>query len=113
MENLRRVYGIAEPIRRGMEMKIVRDGTWRPAALGGGGAMGNIHEEILALGGRETEITWEDVFHSKFSHMRFVLDILYLEKGLSLTGLLLPTGEELREPPSFHDEMEQRLKMNW
>ncbi|KAI2789999.1 hypothetical protein POX_d05500 [Penicillium oxalicum] len=84
MESLRRAYGIAEPVRRGMELKIVRDGTFRPAVLGGMRG-GNVHEDILALGGRDTEIGWEDVFQ----------------------------GDELREPPSFHDEMEKRLKMDF
>ncbi|EEP75860.1 conserved hypothetical protein [Uncinocarpus reesii 1704] len=84
MESLRRIYGIAEPVRRGMEMKMVKEGQWKPAALGRSNES-NIHEDILALGGRETEIGWEDVFQ----------------------------GDDLREPPSFHDEMEQRLKMNW
>ncbi|KAI1976456.1 20S proteasome maturation factor [Ophidiomyces ophidiicola] len=84
METLRRMYGIAEPVRRGMEMKMVREGQWRPAVLGGN-AQSSIHEDILALGGRETEVTWEDVFH----------------------------GDMLREGPTLHDEMEQRLKMNW
>ncbi|KAL1955532.1 hypothetical protein VTO42DRAFT_8486 [Malbranchea cinnamomea] len=83
MEHLKRIYGIAEPVRRAMELKIVREGQWKPAVLGGNFSE-NIQEEILALGGRETDVTWEDVFHS----------------------------EELREPPTFHDEMEQRLKMN-
>ena len=49
MEGLRRAYGIAEPVRRGMELKIVRDGTFRPAALGGFKG-GNVHEDILVLG---------------------------------------------------------------
>jgi proteasome maturation protein len=62
MEGLRRTYGIAEPVRRGMELKIVRDGTFRPAVLGGN-KLGNVHEDILVLGGRDTEIGWEDVFH--------------------------------------------------
>ncbi|OAX83102.1 hypothetical protein ACJ72_02545 [Emergomyces africanus] len=84
MESLRRVYGLAEPIRRGMELKIVQEGQWKPAALGGRNES-NIHADILALGGRETEVSWEDVFD----------------------------GDELREPPTFHDEMEHRLKMNW
>ncbi|KXX78636.1 Proteasome maturation factor UMP1 [Madurella mycetomatis] len=57
METLRRTYGMAEPIRRGMELKITRDGEWRPVALGG---MGSVHEEILS--GRDDTITWEDVF---------------------------------------------------
>ncbi|KAJ5432875.1 uncharacterized protein N7458_012031 [Penicillium daleae] len=84
MESLRRAYGIAEPVRRGMELKIVRDGTFRPAVLGGMKG-GNVHEDILVLGGRDTEIGWEDVFQ----------------------------GDDLREPPSFHDEMEKRLKMDF
>lgn len=83
MEGLRRTYGIAEPVRRGMELKIVRDGTFRPAVLGGN-KLGNVHEDILVLGGRDTEIGWEDVFH----------------------------GDDFREPPSFHDEMEKRLRMD-
>ncbi|TVY42388.1 Proteasome maturation factor [Lachnellula occidentalis] len=58
MEGLRRTFGISEPIRRGMELKITRDGEWRPAVLGG--SRGGVHEEILQ--GREAEISWEDVF---------------------------------------------------
>lgn len=61
MESLRRAYGIAEPIRRGMELKLVRDRSFRPAVLGGAKA-GNVHEDILVLGGRDTEVGWEDVF---------------------------------------------------
>ncbi|KAK2747548.1 hypothetical protein FQN57_002041 [Myotisia sp. PD_48] len=83
MESLRRIHGIAEPIRRGMELKIVRDGQWRPAVLAANTGS-SVHEDILSLGGRETDIAWEDIFH----------------------------GDGLREPPSFHDEMEHRLKMN-
>ncbi|KAK2766766.1 hypothetical protein FQN54_006080 [Arachnomyces sp. PD_36] len=92
MENQRRVYGIAEPLRRGMELKIVREGAWRPAALSGGnglggsvGGVGNVQEDILVIGGRDTEVGWEDIFG----------------------------GDESREPIGFHSEMEQRLKMEW
>ncbi|KAK3353692.1 proteasome maturation factor UMP1-domain-containing protein [Lasiosphaeria hispida] len=59
METLRRAYGMAEPIRRGMELKITRDGEWRPMALAGS-ATPSVHEEILA--GKDDMITWEDVF---------------------------------------------------
>ena len=58
MNTLRRTYGMAEPIRRGMELKIVREGEWRPMALGSG--LPSVHEEILR--GREDTITWDDVF---------------------------------------------------
>lgn len=63
MEMLRRTYGMAEPIRRGMELKIVRDGEWRPAALGG--ARPSLHEEILR--GTDESITWEDVYSGEES----------------------------------------------
>lgn len=47
MEGLRRTFGIAEPIRRGMEFKIVREGSWRPAVLGGGRGMLKIVSSVL------------------------------------------------------------------
>ena len=60
MEMLRRQFGIAEPIRRGMEVKIATAGEWRPAVLGGASG---VHKDILQ--GRDTEIGWEDVFTGK------------------------------------------------
>lgn len=48
-----------------MELKIVQEGQWKPAALGGRNES-SIHADILALGGRETEVTWEDVFDGMF-----------------------------------------------
>ncbi|KAI0173317.1 proteasome maturation factor UMP1 [Hypoxylon sp. FL1284] len=59
MESLRRAFGMAEPIRRGMELKIARDGHWRPSALGPPGAPG-VHEDVLR--GREATLDWDDVF---------------------------------------------------
>jgi len=57
MDGLRRTFGLAEPVRRGMELDIVRQGEWRPAALGGSaGVSGDILE------GRDAEIDWEDVY---------------------------------------------------
>ncbi|KAI9724071.1 MAG: hypothetical protein M1812_000789 [Candelaria pacifica] len=59
MEGLRRTFGIAEPIRRGMELKICEAGEWRPAVLGGA-VGGGVHCDVLR--GREAECGWEDVF---------------------------------------------------
>lgn len=59
MESLRRTFGIAEPIRRGMELQITRDGEWRPMVLGGG-CVASVSEDILR--GREATVDWEDVF---------------------------------------------------
>ncbi|AEO60513.1 hypothetical protein MYCTH_2095925 [Thermothelomyces thermophilus ATCC 42464] len=81
METLRRVYGIAEPVRRQMELKITREGEWKPMALGGGLPGASVHEDILA--GRDETITWEDVF----------------------------TGEDSRPLVGMHEEMERKLKM--
>jgi hypothetical protein len=47
MEMLRRQFGIAEPVRRGMELKIAEAGEWRPAALGGSSG---VHRDILQGG---------------------------------------------------------------
>jgi proteasome maturation protein len=58
MEMLRRMYGIAEPVRQSMELKIVRDTTWRPAVLGD--SLPSVHEDVLK--GTDTTISWEDVF---------------------------------------------------
>jgi proteasome maturation protein len=57
MEMLRRTYGIAEPVKRAMELSIVGSGEWRPMGMGGGAGL---HADILA--GRDWELDWEDVF---------------------------------------------------
>ncbi|KAI6898616.1 hypothetical protein KC318_g9415 [Hortaea werneckii] len=84
MELLRRQFGIAEPVKRQMELGIVRAGEWQPACLGGVTNGASVHADILS--GRDCEIGWEDVF----------------------TG-----GEEMRDQPDFHAEMERRMGMDW
>ncbi|KAF2968137.1 hypothetical protein GQX73_g5461 [Xylaria multiplex] len=86
MESLRKTFGMAEPIRRGMELKITREGSWRPACLGGSAGntgIGNssVHEDVLM--GREASCDWEDVF----------------------------TGEEQRSALGVQEEMERKLKI--
>ncbi len=86
METLRRSFGMAEPVRRGMELKITREGEWRPLVLSTGSGSGSaqlpsVHEDILL--GRDATVDWEDVY----------------------------TGEETRTVPTFHEEMERKLRM--
>ncbi|EMR70864.1 putative proteasome maturation factor protein [Eutypa lata UCREL1] len=81
MEMLRKTFGMAEPIRRGMELKMVREGSWRPLALAGSGSAAGVHEDILR--GRDAYLDWEDVF----------------------------TGEEQRGGVAVQDEMERKLKI--
>ena len=79
MNMLRRNFGVAEPVRRGMEARICQEGEWRPACLGGSSGVGG---DILA--GRDTEVSWEDVYRV----------------------------DETREGATFHAEMEAKLKMD-
>ncbi|KAI9679268.1 MAG: hypothetical protein M1817_005287 [Caeruleum heppii] len=57
MEGLRRMFGMAEPVRRGMELRIAEEGEWRPDVLGGSAG---VSADVLR--GREAEMGWEDVF---------------------------------------------------
>lgn len=82
MELLRRQFGIAEPVKRQMELSIVRAGEWRPAVLGGGMGTAGLHADILE--GRDAEFGWEEVFH----------------------------GQEEMGMGDFHAEMEGRFGMN-
>lgn len=67
MAGLRRTFGIAEPVRRGMELRIARQGEWRPSALGGSaGVSGDVLE------GRDGRVEWEDVFVGESFFFLFV-----------------------------------------
>lgn len=61
MTMLRREFGVGEPVRRGMEVKICQEGEWRPAVLGYKGE--GVHEQILS--GRDASVDWEDVFNGE------------------------------------------------
>lgn len=70
MQLLRREFGIAEPVKRGMEAGIVAAGEWRPLVLGNGGSAG-VHADVLA--GRDTEVSWEDVYTGTCDAVSLVL----------------------------------------
>lgn len=58
MNLLRRNFGLAEPLRRGMELHMVRTSdSFRPTVLG---APARVHEDILA--GRDNQLSWEDIY---------------------------------------------------
>ncbi|KAI1074658.1 proteasome maturation factor UMP1 [Whalleya microplaca] len=85
MASLRKTFGMAEPIRRGMELKIAREGEWRPLALGGGAARtSGVHVDVLR--GKEASIEWEDVFTGEE------------QAGAGVVG-------------GIHEEMERKLKI--
>lgn len=69
MSMLSRQFGIAEPVRRGMEMQIVQGGAWRPSLLGGSLRDGGVHGDILS--GRDCEVGWEDVFVGEYLYLSF------------------------------------------
>lgn len=63
-----------------MEVKLCQEGEWRPLSLGGSA---NIVTDVVV--GRDTELTWEDVYHTS----------------------------DIRDGANFHTEMESRMGMNW
>lgn len=71
MQLLRRQFGIAEPVRRGMELKIAREGEWRPRMLG---YASTVSSDILA--GRDEEVGWEDIFVGTFIRLYTAMDDL-------------------------------------
>ncbi|KAK7905397.1 hypothetical protein LTR67_000118 [Exophiala xenobiotica] len=61
MNLLRRNFGLAEPLRRGMELKMVRDAdSFRPSVLG---APSRLHEDLLM--GKDDHISWEDIYNGQ------------------------------------------------
>ncbi|KAI9800306.1 MAG: hypothetical protein M1833_003420 [Piccolia ochrophora] len=58
-ESMRRHFGLAEPIRRGMEQKIVEAGEWRPQCLGGSA---NVHSDVLRGVDGGIEGGWDGIF---------------------------------------------------
>ena len=116
MEGLRRTFGIAEPVRRGMELKIAREGEWRAQALGGSaGVSGDVLE------GRDISVEWEDIFAGMFrlslprSRGRSTMESGRMDKSAlgMWADLCCTAGDETREAVDFHSEMEARLKMDW
>lgn len=88
---LRRQYGIAAPVIRGMELlDCARSKALRPSALDGvyGSGVGwGVHEDVLL--GRDWDCEWEDVFDA---------------------GKM---GMEVGEGWGVHGEMESRRGMAW
>ncbi|ODQ61818.1 hypothetical protein WICANDRAFT_76008 [Wickerhamomyces anomalus NRRL Y-366-8] len=57
LEQYRRIFGAAEPIKRTMELKIVEQTDFMPNALGNAS---NVHRDILL--NKDTSIDWEDIY---------------------------------------------------
>lgn len=57
LEQYRRIFGAAEPIKRTMELKIVEQTDFVPNSLGNAS---NVHRDILL--NKDTSIDWEDIY---------------------------------------------------
>jgi proteasome maturation protein len=86
-----------------MELKIAKEGEWRPAVLGG---PSGVHRDIME--GRDCEIGWEDVFVGKCT-----LAILLCFGFRGVRTNVCAIGNESRDVPDFHTEMEAKTRMNW
>jgi proteasome maturation protein len=67
LEGLRRTYGAGEPIRRAMELEIVKATHKVPQALGG--QTNNLHRHILE--NNEHSVDWEDVYPGENNFLDF------------------------------------------
>lgn len=61
MEQYRRVFGSAEPIKREMDLQIVQSTDFVPSVLGGSS---NVHRDILL--NKDASVDWEDVYTGMF-----------------------------------------------
>ncbi|CDK28134.1 unnamed protein product [Kuraishia capsulata CBS 1993] len=57
LEQYRRLFGAADPIRRTMDLEIVSQTDFKPAVLGG---PANVHLDILK--NKDSSIDWEDIY---------------------------------------------------
>lgn len=62
LEQYRRIFGAAEPIKRSMELKIVDSTDFMPQELGGGT---NVHRDILL--NKDCSVEWEDIYKGEWS----------------------------------------------
>jgi len=69
----------------------------------------SVSSDILA--GRDEEVGWEDIFVGEFT--QFVPCSDGEGNGSDEMDANMRTGDELRDVPDFHTEMEGRLRMNW
>ena len=115
MQGLRRTYGIAEPVRREMELKDVRTGDGIGASFLRGKNV-SVGEDILS--GRDAEIGgWEGVFQTGKSRLhlyrlRISSSLRIISRQIHTDNWVLLAGQELREG-DFHSELEAKTKMNW
>lgn len=113
MAGLRRTFGIAEPVRRGMENKIVRCGEWRAQVLG---ESAGVHGDVLE--GRDNHLEWEDVFTGELSLSIIIVVFGVRVKLVSVTlahklTLVYGKGNGSCDPVDFHTQLEARLKIKW
>ncbi|CCH45060.1 Proteasome maturation factor UMP1 [Wickerhamomyces ciferrii] len=72
LEQYRRIFGAAEPIKRTMELKIVESTDFTPSALGNNS---NIHRDILL--NKDTSIDWEDIYSGMFYYLFGIIELSY------------------------------------
>ncbi|SCU87191.1 LAME_0D09120g1_1 [Lachancea meyersii CBS 8951] len=64
LQQYRQVFGLAEPMKREMELAIVQNSDFNPLSLGTASSSSNLtsglHQDILR--NREASVDWEDVY---------------------------------------------------
>lgn len=68
MEQYRRIFGAAEPIKRTMELNIVDATDFVPSCVGGSS---NVHRDILL--NKDTSVDWEDIYTGMYPLLQIYL----------------------------------------
>lgn len=94
LESMRRIYGLGEPLRRGMELHCASLG-WRPAVMGP--PVG-----LDVLRGTDTTLSVEDIYPNTAAHPA-TSAAAATGRGAMMAGANEAVG-------TFHDEMERGLR---
>lgn len=79
MEGFRRTFGAGEPIRRAMELEVVKTTDLMPKILGG---PSSLHQDILL--NKDSTVTWEEIYPDQ-AHNDLKLDFhSELEKRMGI-----------------------------
>lgn len=64
MTQYKQIFGLAEPLRRTMELEVVNATDFKPSCVDGG-FKNDMHSKIML--GKDMSIDWEDVYGSSYS----------------------------------------------
>lgn len=104
LETYRRLFGAAAPIKRELELDIVKKTDFRPEILGNG-AIPSPGQDILL--NRETTVEWEDIYGGKFDQWCILL--FKIARYTNIYDFFFCLDFDDSRPTDFHSEMEKQM----